>query len=246
MGTDTDSDRRRAYSRRAFLAGVGATTGITAGVGTTAAQETATGTDSSTGTDSPTGTGSSPDRRRGVIPMYEEFSGEEEQYRSQFLLIADQTNEETEPGAFSECSAVGWSASQSEPYEVSVLQRLDQRTEMIKGTNFYTDASGPSFEIGTTWQIREATRCGEYIALTVEKVDPEEADVNVEAAENVETEGTADGAEGTTETVEGTVATTEGTPGDEAAETQTGTPGFGVAATLTGLAGGAAAYLRRD
>lgn len=212
MDADTGVDRRRAYSRRTFLAGVGATAGVAVGVGTaTAAQE------------SPTGTAASDQPRRGVVEYYAEFGGEDEQYTNQYLLITDETSEQTSADAVENCDAADWSAEQTAPYEVSILQQLDQETEMIKGTDFYANSSGPPFEIGSTWGITDATRCGDFLALTIVPVDPDEEGLDLA---NVTEAG--------------------GTETTEMETTETGTPGFGVGAALAGIAGGAAAYLRRD
>lgn len=244
--TDKPTTRNTgAVSRRTFLAGVGATTGLAAGVGTAVGQSTET--ESRTGTSTGTGTDSATDRRRGLIPTYEEFSGEQESYQSQYLLISDPTDEEPPDGAVSNCSATQWSAAQTATYEVSILQKLDQTTEVIKGTNFYTPESGDSFEVGSTWQISEATRCQEHIALTLRRVDPEEEGLQIDSSAEANVEGSLSEDEAVGEPSEG--ALTE-SPVESETESQTGTsaesPGFGVAAGVAGLLGGAAAHLRRD
>ncbi|ELZ34544.1 hypothetical protein C474_02526 [Halogeometricum pallidum JCM 14848] len=232
-------------SRRTFLAGVGATTGLAAGVGTAVGQstETETGTGTSTGT----GTDSATDGRRGLIPAYEEFSGEQESYRSQYLLISDPTDEEPPEGAVSNCGAAEWSADRTATYEVSILEKLDQTTEVIKGTNFYTPGSGDSFEVGSTWQIFDATRCQEHIALTLRRVDPEEEGLQIDNSAQTNVEGSLSEDEAVGEPSEGSLSETQ--VGSETGS-QTGTsaesPGFGVAAGVAGLLGGAAAHLRRD
>lgn len=205
METDSSSDRRRSYSRRTFIAGVGATAGIAAGIGTTAAQETTT-----------TGTDTSTDMRTVVVESDPEFSGEDESYTNQYMLVSQLTDASMPDGALSDCAAVEWPASQTEPYEVDVLERLDQTTEIVLATDMYTNSAGPSFEIGSTWRIREATPCdGGYLVLQVERIDPDAAGIEVNGTQTTQT-------------------------------TETGTPGFGVAAGVAGLVGGAAAYLRRD
>ncbi|MDS0292703.1 hypothetical protein [Halogeometricum luteum] len=213
-------------SRRTFLAGVGATTGLAAGVGTAAGQSTATETGTESGSE--TGTASAGERR-GLVPAYEEFSGEGEAYQSQYLLISDPTDEQPPEGPISNCGAAGWSADGAATYEVSILEKLDQTTEVIKGTSFYTPESGGSFEVGSTWQIAEATRCGEHIALTLREVDPEEEGLRIDTSAQTNVEGSLSEDEAVGET-----------------ETSANSPGFGVVAGVVGVLGGAAARLRGE
>ncbi|MDS0298911.1 hypothetical protein NDI76_09150 [Halogeometricum sp. S1BR25-6] len=222
--TDKPSSRDAGtVSRRTFLVGVGATTSLAVGVGTAAGQSTGTETEAGTGTDSTGG------ERRGLVPAYEEFSGEGEAYRNQYLLISDPTDEEPPEGAVSNCGAAGWSADEATTYEVSILEKLDQTTEVIKGTNFYTPESGGSFEVGSTWRISEATRCGEHIALTLTRVDPEEEGLQIDTSADTNVEGSLSEDEAVGET-----------------ETSANSPGFGVVAGIVGLLGGAAARLRGE
>ena len=233
-------------SRRTFLAGVGATAGLAAGAGTAAGQSTATET--GTGSESETGTGTaSAGERRGLVPAYEEFSGEGEAYQSQYLLISDPTDEQPPEGAVSNCGAAGWSADGAATYEVSILERLDQTTEVIKGTSFYTPESGGSFEVGSTWQIAEATRCGEHIALTLREVDPEEEGLQVDTSAQTDVEGSLSEDEAVGQPSDGT-RTGTGTETESGAGTETSanSPGFGVVAGIVGVLGGAAARLRGE
>lgn len=235
-------------SRRAFLAGVGATTGLAAGVGTAAGQSTETETEpTGTGASTGTGTGSADGGRRGLVPASEEFSGEGESYQSQYLLISDPTDEEPQEGVISNCGTAGWSADRTATYEVSILEKLDQTTEVIKGTNFYTPESGASFEVGSTWRISEATRCEGHIAVTLTEVDPEEEGLQIDDSAQTNVEGSLSEDEAVGETSEGALTENQTTSETEAATgTSAESPGFGVAAGVAGLLGGAAAHLRRD